>query len=263
MHMTTVGILGAGYVGETLARRLAQVGYTVKIANTRGPESLGRLDAVADVEPVWATTVFENADIAILAIPQTQSANLGPEVSSALGLVPTVIDTGNYGSDRDGNVADILNGLPATQWLADRLDRVLYKTLNNIEAHWMADGGRPVGDPDRIALPVSGPAGPGLETVKRLVDDLGFDPFHYGDIDESWRQQMGTRTYCTNSSLTALRTALAGATLDQTLEPNQVAYFVEGRLDHVAVMRNQAIKLKEKFGSSFGDPRINARRENP
>ena len=33
-----IGILGAGHIGKTLARKLAQAGHDVKVANSRGPK---------------------------------------------------------------------------------------------------------------------------------------------------------------------------------------------------------------------------------
>jgi len=35
-----IGILGAGNIGKTLARKLAQAGHDVKVANSRGPETI-------------------------------------------------------------------------------------------------------------------------------------------------------------------------------------------------------------------------------
>jgi predicted dinucleotide-binding enzyme len=35
-----IGIIGAGMIGETLARRLAQLGHQIAIANSRGPQTL-------------------------------------------------------------------------------------------------------------------------------------------------------------------------------------------------------------------------------
>ncbi|MCH2714754.1 NAD(P)-binding domain-containing protein, partial [Listeria monocytogenes] len=47
--MTTVGIIGAGHIGQALARTFIQHGYPVTIANSRGPETLA--DLVAELGP--------------------------------------------------------------------------------------------------------------------------------------------------------------------------------------------------------------------
>jgi phosphoglycerate dehydrogenase-like enzyme len=35
-----IGLLGTGYMGKTLARELAAAGHDVKVANSRGPDSI-------------------------------------------------------------------------------------------------------------------------------------------------------------------------------------------------------------------------------
>ena len=39
----SIGVIGAGSIGGTLARHLAKLGHQVSIANSRGPESLTAL----------------------------------------------------------------------------------------------------------------------------------------------------------------------------------------------------------------------------
>ena len=40
-----IGIIGAGHIGGTLTRRLRALGHDVAVANSRGPETLGKLAA--------------------------------------------------------------------------------------------------------------------------------------------------------------------------------------------------------------------------
>ena len=40
-----IGIIGSGRIGSILARHLAALGHQVRIANSRGPESLAALAA--------------------------------------------------------------------------------------------------------------------------------------------------------------------------------------------------------------------------
>ncbi len=39
-----IGITGAGSIGSTIARRLSRHGHDVKIANSRGPETMRKHD---------------------------------------------------------------------------------------------------------------------------------------------------------------------------------------------------------------------------
>jgi len=263
--MSNIGILGAGYVGETLARRLGALGHTVRIANSRDPATLSRLTLVPGVQPVWASQVLDDADIVILALNETLAAEQDVDFIKALANVPVVIDSANYNSRRDGDVPEILNGKAVGQWLSEQLSRPLYRVFNNIEAHDLAAGGRPAGAPGRIALPISGPNGPHLAEVHEIVDQLGFEPVYNGELSESWRHQLGTKTYCTNLNAARLRAELAAAERHQTLEGNQHIYFTTdtisvSEVDPTAIMRNQAIKLRAYFGGDFGDPEVNAER---
>ena len=41
-----IGIIGAGNIGGTLARRLTALGHDVAVANSRGPETFAGLESV-------------------------------------------------------------------------------------------------------------------------------------------------------------------------------------------------------------------------
>jgi predicted dinucleotide-binding enzyme len=64
-----IGVIGAGSMGETLARHLGRLGHHVSIANSRGPESLAAL--AADVGATRASVVdaARAGEMVILAIP--------------------------------------------------------------------------------------------------------------------------------------------------------------------------------------------------
>ncbi|MEU0790073.1 NAD(P)-binding domain-containing protein [Amycolatopsis sp. NPDC005961] len=107
--MTTVGILGAGQAGSTLARASIAAGYDVVIANSRAPETLREL--VARLGPraraAHAAQAAAAADIAVTAFPYGPADRL--PVEELAGKV--VLDTNNYLSRRDGNHPDVDSGL--------------------------------------------------------------------------------------------------------------------------------------------------------
>ena len=49
------------------------------------------------------------------------------------------------------------------------------------------------------------------KTIMSLVEDTGFDAIDAGPLVESWRQQPGTRAFCTDLTAEDLRSALAAA----------------------------------------------------
>ena len=60
-----IGIIGAGMIGETLTRRLAQLGHQVAIANSRGPETLQRLASEIGAAAVTAAEAAGSGEIVV------------------------------------------------------------------------------------------------------------------------------------------------------------------------------------------------------
>jgi predicted dinucleotide-binding enzyme len=207
-----IGVIGAGYMGGTLARRLARLGHQVSIANSRGPESLTALAAGIGATPVSVVDAANAGDIVIIAIPTKAVADLP---RGLFGNVPgsvVVIDTGNYHPElRDGRIDAIDRGMLDSQWVAQQIGRPVIKAFNNILAMSLLEKGVPRGTTGRIGLSVAGDSLDAKAAALRLVDDLGFDPVDGGDVDNSWRQQPGTPAYCRDLDAPALRRALAAA----------------------------------------------------
>ncbi|EDH1235396.1 NAD(P)-binding domain-containing protein [Salmonella enterica subsp. enterica serovar Abony] len=49
-----IGILGTGHIGKTLTRRLSAAGHQVKVANSRGPETIDPETLATGATPVSA-----------------------------------------------------------------------------------------------------------------------------------------------------------------------------------------------------------------
>lgn len=87
----------------------------------------------------------------------------------------------------------------------------MIKAFNGTFAQDILDRGRPAGDPERQALPVSGDDEAAKRVVLALIDELGFDTVDNGGIDDSWRQQPGTPVYGLRAGVEGVRKALAEA----------------------------------------------------
>ena len=205
-----IGVIGAGSMGGILACYLAKRGHHASIANARGPESLTALAAEIGATPVSVVDAANTGEIVIISIPTKAVADLPRDLFANVPSSVVVIDTGNYHPElRDGRIDAIDRGMLDSRWVAHRLGRPVIKAFNNILAKSLLEKGVPRGTAGRIALSVAGDSLDAKATVLRLVDDLGFDPVHGGDLDNSWRQQPGTPAYCRDLEAAALRRALA------------------------------------------------------
>ncbi|WP_371493920.1 NADPH-dependent F420 reductase [Kitasatospora sp. NBC_00374] len=213
-----IAIIGAGNIGGTLARRLCALGHDVSVANSRGPHTIADLAAESGATAQPVEEVARGAELAVVTIPQGKVPGLpaGLFDGAADGLV--VVDTGNYyPQQRDGRIEGIEKGNTESRWVEQQLGRPVIKAFNNIYAQHLADFGRPVGAPDRIALPVAGDDARAKEIVRGLVEELGFDAVDAGTLEDSWRQQPGTPVYTTDLDAGGVRRALAAADPERSL----------------------------------------------
>jgi 8-hydroxy-5-deazaflavin:NADPH oxidoreductase len=206
-----IGIIGAGMIGGTLARRLVTLGHDVAIANSRGPDTIRELAADAGATAVTAAEAARHGEIVIVTVPQRAVADLPKDLFAGVSADVVVIDTGNYYPSRDGSIPAIEEGQLESAWVAGHLGRPVTKAFNNIYFQSLLEKGTPQGTMGRIALPVAGDPPDARAKVLRLVDELGFDPVDAGSLEESWRQQPGTPCYTRDLDAPRLKEALAAA----------------------------------------------------
>jgi predicted dinucleotide-binding enzyme len=218
-----IGIIGAGMIGGTLARRLAQFGHQIAIANSRGPETLRDFASEVGATAVTATEAARGGEMVVITIPERGVPALPRDLFSGVPANVVVIDTGNYYPARDGRIPAIEQGQPESAWVAGQIGRPVIKAFNNIYFTSLLEKGRPKGAPDRIALPVAGDPFEARERVLHLVDELGFDPVDAGGIEESWRQQPGTPCYTSDHDAVQLKAALAAAERSRVPEYRKAA----------------------------------------
>ena len=203
-----IGIIGTGNIGGTLTRRLTALGHDVAIANSRGPQSLEGLAGETGATAAEPATAAQDADMVIVAVPLKAVPALPAEALAGR----LVVDTGNYYPGRDGEIGPIEGGTASSRWLAEHLPGAdVVKAFNTIQWSHLLEGGRPAGDPERIALPVAGDDAAAKQRVLELVDALGFDPVDAGPLDESWRQEPGAPVYGADLGAAATSDALAAA----------------------------------------------------
>jgi predicted dinucleotide-binding enzyme len=195
--MTTVGIIGSGMIGGTVARLSVAAGHQVVLSNSRGPETLAEL--AAELGPLATAATAEQAaeagGLVVVSIPVKAFAEV--PVKPLAGK--PVLDTGNYYPQRDGHIAELDTGALTSSGLLQRYlpDAGVVKVFNNIFFRHLRNLARPSGDPDRTALPIAGDDAQAKAAVTAFLDSIGYDAADAGPLAESWRQEPGTPVYGT------------------------------------------------------------------
>lgn len=193
--MTTIGLIGSGHIGSTVARLSVVAGHAVVLSNSRGPETLQ--DLVAELgQRARAATATEAAgagEIVVVTIPfkAYRSVPPGPLAGKA------VIDTGNYYPQRDGHFAELDNGSVTSSELLQRHlpQSSVVKAFNNIVYKHLLSLSRPPGADDRSFLPIAGDDQAAKAAVTTFLDSIGYGAVDAGPLSESWRQEPGTPVY--------------------------------------------------------------------
>ncbi len=190
-NMTTVGIVGSGHIGSAVARLAIEARHQVVLSNSRGPETLA--DMAAELGPRTFAATYEEAaevsDIVVITVP----VKVFPDLPAAALAGKIVIDTCNYGPERDGHIPELDSSSLTSSELLFRyiLDAMLVKALNNICFKHLLSLARPAGAVDRCYLPIAGDSA-AKATATESIDSIGYGVVDGGSLADSWRQATGT-----------------------------------------------------------------------
>jgi predicted dinucleotide-binding enzyme len=169
----SVGIIGAGRLGQGMARAARRAGREVVIANSRGPGSLTSVVSALG-EGVSAVTAAEAAaaGIVVIAVPWDRV----PEAVQGLEWNrQVVVDATNDWA------ADDLQGRTSSELVADLVPGArLVKAANTLGAEVLGSDPREGGG--RRVLFLSGDDADAKATVKELFEAAGFAAIDLGDL---------------------------------------------------------------------------------
>lgn len=196
--MTTIGLIGAGHIGSTVARLAVAAGHDVVLSNSRGPETLSHL--VTELgDHARAATPAEAAaagDLVVVTVPLKAYRDVPGE--PLRGKV--VIDTNNYYPQRDGQIAELDDESTTVSELlqAHLPESHVVKAFNNIYFEHLLGLARPSGSPERSVLAIAGDDDGAKKDVTDLLDTLGYDAYDVGPLAEGWRYQRDTAAYASH-----------------------------------------------------------------
>jgi len=169
----SVGIIGAGRLGQAMARTALRANRSVVIANSRDPESLTSVVAALGSGASAATVDQAAAEgIVVLAVPwdRVPDAVRGVEWNGQI-----VIDaTNDWG-------ADDLNGRTSSELVADLVPAArVVKAGNTLEAAVLASDPHEAGG--RRVIFLAGDDADAKAEVVTLFEDAGFAAIDLGDL---------------------------------------------------------------------------------
>ncbi|UGT42693.1 NAD(P)-binding domain-containing protein [Nocardia yamanashiensis] len=191
----TIGFIGSGMIGGTVARLAVAAGYDVVLSNSRDPRTLD--EVVAELGPharaATPAAAARAADLLVAAIPLTAFGAL--PAADLAGRI--VLDTANYYPERDGHLAELDSAAMTSSALLQRTlpgSRIV-KAFNTITPHQLATLARPADAPDRSALPLAADDPAALFEATAFLDRIGYDAVEVGPLADSWRMEPGTPAY--------------------------------------------------------------------
>lgn len=177
----TYSIVGSGSIGTALARQFAKAGVEVRVANTRGPESI---DALREKygSNIVAADLSEalQADVVILALPFSAVENVLSQGKNWEGKI--IVDATNA-IDFPSFTPTDLGGKPSSQVVADYVPAAsVVKGFNHLAANILArdaDRGRKY---DARTQFISGKDEKAKAVIKDLMEKMGFAVVDLGTI---------------------------------------------------------------------------------
>jgi predicted dinucleotide-binding enzyme len=193
VNALTLGILGAGRVGTSVARAALKVGYTVNIAGSGPASNISLITEilVPGARAVDGAEAVASADIVVLALPLHKYRSLDPSLLAG----KIVIDAMNYWSPIDGTQDDFESGSSSETIAAYLPGARLVKTLNHIGYHDLEADDLPAGTAGRRALAVASDDDEAAQLVMSFIDSLGYDAVNAGSLAAGVAFEPGTTIF--------------------------------------------------------------------
>lgn len=201
-----IGVIGVGAIGGTIAKKLADAGNELKVANSRGKDAVKEFADEIGAEPSDMNEISEDVDVLIISIPYGAVSSLPESMFEKLPQDAIIIDTGNYYPEmRDAQIEGLGNGEAESLWLSNLINKPVVKAFNTLLAHSLSELGCEKGQNGRLAMQVAADDETQMKIAMDLVDQCGFDSYDAGNLKDSWKMQPGSAGYCCDYTIDELK----------------------------------------------------------
>ena len=177
-----IGIIGSGNIGGNIGKHLAKAGHEVMFSS-RHPEELQTMADEVGAKVGKTEEAAEFGEVILLAIPYGKVPDVAEQIGSLNNKI--LIDAGNPYPNRDGEVAQKViddESQTATGYVASLFPKAkTVKAFNSVHYQVFAEQAFKEGD-DRIAVQICSDDEEAKESVKKLIEDIGFAPQDLGDL---------------------------------------------------------------------------------
>ncbi|MDJ0571492.1 MAG: NAD(P)-binding domain-containing protein [Pleurocapsa sp. MO_192.B19] len=179
-----IGIIGSGNIGGNLGKHWAKVGHEVMFSS-RHPEELKPMAEKAGAKTGTTEETAAFGEVILLAIPYGKVPDLAQQIGNLDNKI--LIDAANPYPQRDGDVAQKViddKSQTATGYVASQFPGAkTVKAFNSIYFKVIEETAFRSED-DRIAVQVCSDDEQAKETVKQLIEEIGFAPQDLGDLSK-------------------------------------------------------------------------------
>jgi predicted dinucleotide-binding enzyme len=182
----TIGIIGAGGIGQAFAGHVAKGGYEVIVSNSRGPESLaGVVGALGPHARAGTRQEAAQADVVVVSVRWAQLRAALSDLPAWRGRI--LIDATNPVSEPGAGLAD-LNGRTSSEVVASLVPGArVVKVANTLPRALLATDPKQVGG--RRVLFMSGDDAAAKAEVSAILETVGFATVDLGGLASGGRLQ--------------------------------------------------------------------------
>jgi predicted dinucleotide-binding enzyme len=192
----TIGIIGAGKIGGTVARLLVKAGHQVVLSNRRGGEGLEdlltELGGAGSVAPT-ADEAATRGDIVFLAVPFRDPEAL-PSPEAVAGKI--VIDAMNPFVSPGGAAMDLGSSSSSEETQKRLRGARVVKAFNTVWFKELGEqGSTSLPEDQRRAIFVASDDAEARAQVSEIVRQVGYAPVDLGPLREGIKVQPGSPVY--------------------------------------------------------------------